>query len=532
MVVGLAAHPAVGEGVGVEAQGLHGAARNALQAGAVVDVGDLHEAVLGAGDHLGCDNGRNGGGLQRRRLEVDEIRLLDDRREVVEGIGEVEAPAVLLRGTRRHEHVVLRERPRVAELRPRVVGEAVAHDRLHLLPALGEALHHAVGLVPAAVHVEEDELAVARVAVVAGDGGGEAVGVVGAHARVEERVRPVAVAAVPGALLRAVGVHREEDARAVVRDVGVFPVEEHHAAVGHHVRAPVVVLVEREAADGAVRLAAVEAPHPARPHHARHAHHRRVGDEDRRAVGQVAARVAVDVRVGDVGEFARGRVRLGEVAFEHAVDALRRTVAADLRRMVHAVRAPRVHHAAPVPVQTQLADVAVVRRGFKHGELRLAAQTGENAELVRATGCVARLLPVVVEAEAVGTTPHREDAVAIQERICEQVFPQVGEELLRAFKGRQLTVVRPPVALDCGKEFLAARLERAQPLRLRLEAVRPAPRHVRPREANVLDLHRLQAAKDAFLAVLAPRRQRECRAGKRKRHAHGIKQERPPVPHG
>ena len=517
VVVGLAAHPAVGEGVGVEAEGLHGAARHALQSGAVVDVGDLHEAIPRAGLHLRCDDGRNGGGLQRRRLEVDEIRLLDDWREVVEGVGEVESPAVLLRGTRRHEHVVLRERPGVAELRPRVVGEAVAHDGLHLLPALGETLHHAVGPVATAVHVEEHELAVARVAVVSGHGGDEAVGVVGAHARVEERVRPVAVAAVPGALLRTVGVHREEDARAVVRDVGVFPVEEHHAAVGHHVRTPVVVLVEREAADGAVRLAPVEAPHPARTHHTRHAHHRRVGDEDRRAVGQVTTRVAVDVRVGDVGEFARVRARLGEVALEHAVDALHRTVAADLRRMVDPVRTARVHHAATVPVQAQLADIAVVRRGFNHLECGFAAQAGNNAELVRAAGRVARLLPVVVEAEAVGTPPHREDAVAIEKRICEQVRAQVGEELLRTLKGRQLAVVGTPVALDRGKNFLAALLERAQPLGLRLEAVRPAPRHVRPREAHVLDLHRLQAAEDALRAVLAPRRQHACRARDQKR---------------
>ena len=151
----------------------------------------------------------------------------------------------------------------MTELRPRVVGEAVAHDWLDLASALREALHHAVGAVSAEVDVEQDELAVSRLAMMTCHHGGEAVWIVGAHARVEERVRPVAVAAVPGALLRAVRVHREEDARAVVRDVGVFPVEEHHAAVGHHVRTPVVVLVERKAANGAVRLATIDASHPA-----------------------------------------------------------------------------------------------------------------------------------------------------------------------------------------------------------------------------------------------------------------------------
>ena len=192
--------------------------------------------------------------------------------------------------------------------------------------------------------------------------------------------------------------------------------------------------------------------------------------------------------------------------------------------MVHSVRTARVHHAAAVPVQTELANVAVVRRGFNHLECGFAAQAGDNAELVRAAGRVARLLPVVVEAEAVRAPPHREDAVAIQERVCKQVFAQVGEELLRALEGRQLAVVGTPVALDRGKNFLATLLERAQPLGLRLEAVRPAPRHVRPREANVLDLHRLQPAEDAFLAVLAPRRQHDRGAREHKARDTGFTQ--------
>ena len=319
------------------------------------------------------------------------------------------------------------ERVRMAELRPRVVGHAVAHDRTDGLAALREALHHALRLLAALERVEEHQLAVARLAVVAGDDGGEHVGRVGARARVEKGVGPVGVAAVPGALHGAVGVHGKEDARHVVGDVGVFPVEEHDASVGHEVDAPVVVLVEREAADRAVRLAAVDARHPARTHHARHAYHRGVGEEEDRAVRQVAARVAVHVGIGDEGNLRRTRAGRADVQLYHAVDRLDGAVAAGLpavpinfRRMVHLVRAPRVHYLLRVPPEAHLADVAVGRRGVENRELRLAAQVGEDAQLVRAAAeDVARLLPVVVEAEVGLPAADREELVAVEERVRE-----------------------------------------------------------------------------------------------------------------
>ena len=186
--------------------------------------------------------------------------------------------------------------------------------------------------------------------------------------------------------------------------------------------------------------------------------------------------------------------------------------------MVGAVGAARVHHAAAVPVQAELADVAVVRRGVENREDGLAAQAGDDAKFIGATRRVARLLPVAVEAEAVRTPPHREQATAVQKRVREQMRAKFGEELLGAFDGRRFAVGGPPVAFHRGKKLLAACLERAQPFRLRLETVRPAPRHVGPREAHVFDFHRLQTADGAAFAVLrARRRKRENRT----RQSHG-----------
>ena len=499
MVVGLAAHPAVGEGIGEDAELLDRAARHAAEARAVIDVGHLHAGGRDGRVDLRGDGRRLLGRLEGNRLEVGEVRLLGNRREVVEGVCEVEPPAVLLCGTRRHHHVVLGERVRVAELRPRVVGHAVAHDRLHGLATLREALHHALRLLAALLRIEENEFAVARLAVVPGDDGGEHVGRVRARTRVEEGVRPVGVAAVVGALHGAVGVHGEEDARHVVRDVGILPVQEHDAAVGHEVYAPVVVLVEREAADRAVRLAAIDARHPARSHHARHAHHRGIGEEKDRAVRQVAARVAVHVGVGDEGNLDGPRARCADVQLHHAVDRLHGAVAPHLRRLVRPVRAARVHRLLRVPPEADLADVAVGCRGVEDRELRRAAQIGKNAQLVRAAAeDVARLLPVVVEAE-VGLPPaDREQPVAVEERIGKEMRAQVVEELLSAGHRRQLAVERAPVALDRVEEALPARLERAQPLGILLEAVGPARAHVGPREAHILHLERHQSADDAI----------------------------------
>ena len=92
--------------------------------------------------------------------------------------------------------------------------------------------------------IEDDQFAHPLHAMVAGDDGHDLRRVAGDRPGVERRVRPIGIAAVVGRLVRAVGIHREQQPREVVRRVGVFPAGIQDAAVVEHRRAPVVVLIE------------------------------------------------------------------------------------------------------------------------------------------------------------------------------------------------------------------------------------------------------------------------------------------------
>ena len=112
----------------------------------------------------------------------------------------------------------------------------------------------------------------------------------GHGARVDERGGEPGVAAVHGALARAVRVHGEQRLRVHLRAVVVFPARVEHAAVGRERGVVVVHLVERDAADaGAVRLAAVEVAHLGPP--AVHDLHAARGVEEDAPVRQVTALV-------------------------------------------------------------------------------------------------------------------------------------------------------------------------------------------------------------------------------------------------
>ena len=136
--------------------------------------------------------------------------------------------------------------------------------------------------------------------------------VAGDRPGVERRVRPVGIAAVIGRLVRAVGIHREQQPREVVRRVGVFPAGIQDAAVVEHRRAPVVVLVEGELADVlAVGVHDEQVRHLVAAAHAGHAVETAGRAEDDPPVGQVARIVVVDV----------GRVVAAHLAEPAAVDA-------------------------------------------------------------------------------------------------------------------------------------------------------------------------------------------------------------------
>ena len=290
-----------------------------------MDIGEEDRRVPALEIDLVRDHGRPLARGERGRLEDRVAGQVVELHEVVVDVGEPETPGAPLRRLARDEEVLLVERPRVEEARPDVVDEPVHDLGLHGLAVTWDPLHYAVGLEAPLRRVEEHELAHARHPVVAGDDADDLGGVIGDRPRVENRVRPVGVAAVVLHLPRAVGVHREQQPREVVRRVGVLPARVEDAAVVHDGRAPVVVLVEAELADLAGRaVEQVEVRDLVRAGDAGDALEDARRVEEDSPVGQVARVVVVDIGVdarGDLCELLRPRVQLEDlpalVAAEH-----------------------------------------------------------------------------------------------------------------------------------------------------------------------------------------------------------------------
>ena len=97
-------------------------------------------------------------------------------------------------------------------------------------------------------------------------------------------------------LVRAVGVHRKDVTRVIVSNIDVFPTEVHDATVRENRRVPVLVLFKGQLTNRfAVLFDAIEVADNVASADARNAHHRGGGNENRRAVGNVASFDVVDV---------------------------------------------------------------------------------------------------------------------------------------------------------------------------------------------------------------------------------------------
>ena len=145
--------------------------------------------------------------------------------------------------------------------------------------------------------VQQQQLAGARHAVMPRDHAHHGRGMAGNGAGPVHGVGPIGAAAVVFHLPGAVGIHAEQHAAEIVRQIGVFPTGVEHAAVVEHDRVPIVVLVERHAV--LVAAVGVEDVQVAHVGLAR-AGHRLLGGVQRAedaAVGQIAAVVMGDGRI-------------------------------------------------------------------------------------------------------------------------------------------------------------------------------------------------------------------------------------------
>ena len=306
----------------------------------------------------------------------------------------------------------------------RVVHEAVRRDVLHRLAPAGELLHRAGRLAAALRDVEEHELALAAHAVVAGDDAHELGGGPGNGLRVEEGVGPIGVGAVVLLLVAAVRVHRHQDAREVMGGVGVLPPQVETASVGKHHGMPVVVLVERDAAEASVRIAQHEVADVVGAAHAGHPLESDGPHEKHLAVGEVHGIVVVDVggvRGRDLAEPSGG----GQVHLRHAPSAFADAPVGAVARCAASrgrlgELAGREGHLREVPVERHVADerVAFVQRALGGGAVRGERHAHEGVR-VAAHGHAGVALPVLWQPERV--------AVAAAD----------GEEVGEPAKGRQ-----------------------------------------------------------------------------------------------
>jgi len=405
--------------IGEDPQRLDRAPRYPLEPVAGVDIGQIDDRVLAGQVHLIGDGRRHprlaqGGGLQQ-----GIARQLLHQHEIVEHVDQVNPPQRLRRRLARNEEVLVAQGIGVEELRPTVDRQAVADDRLDLLPVARDPLHRRLRLAPPLHGVEDHQLAHARVVVVAADHRHHLGRMIGDRPGIEKRVRPIGVAAHVFHLARAVRVHVEQQARVRVRRVGVLPSRVKHAPVVEHRGTPIVLLVEAELADVApVGVHEVQRGHVRAAVHAGNPHEIRRRGEDDPAVGQVAGVVAVHVGLL-AGELAQARA-----------------VGADLEHLPAVVAAGHgEEHPVGVEVQLDVAHEAAALGLVERGELALAAHGREHHDLV----VVARLrqagvaLPVAGQAQRrrVGPALHQQQPLEIQERIGQERFSrQSGQGLL------------------------------------------------------------------------------------------------------
>ena len=276
----MSAHVVVVVVVAEEAELLDRPARDAGEAGAVVDVGHVDGACGGSLHRAVGDDRRALARHERDRLHEQAVVGLGDARDVVEHVHEVEAHERVGRGLDGGEVVLGVERPRVGEVvlaaRELVHRVGVGHVALHVLAEAGELVHEAglllrehlrgdaervLGRTPLAVWrvvlegigareggVDLEEAAHLGAVVVAAADHGEEVRVArDGTGAVEERGHE-GVRAPHGELADAVGVHRHEHAAPVVGLVGVFPARVEDAPVVRDVRRVVAVLLVGELA--------------------------------------------------------------------------------------------------------------------------------------------------------------------------------------------------------------------------------------------------------------------------------------------
>ena len=303
-------HPLVTKVITENAQRGDFAPFDAGQTAPFVNIGDENVGFRRAGNNAVGNDRLALGRTQRNRFEERVFGVATKSNDIVENVDEANFPR-LRRGTLAgNEEKFLRNRERMREFRPSLRDRQVDNDRLNFLAVTGDSLDGAGRLLSALRRVEDNEVADSRRFVVPADDRDELRGVAGERPRAEHRGRPIGTASVKLRLVRPVRVHMEHNAGKRVRQVDVFPTQVHNAPVVKNDRVPVVVLLERQLADGAVFFAEVKVANVPAPVDARNAGLASGRAEDDSPVRKVTGVVIVDVRRFDGREKGGGSDRV------------------------------------------------------------------------------------------------------------------------------------------------------------------------------------------------------------------------------
>ena len=435
----VSARAVVAEVVGEHAELLDRAARDAGEAGAVVDVGDVDGGGVRAGHAPVGDHGRTLPRGEEDRLEEGAVVGLGQQHDVVEGIYEVDAETAFVAELRGGEEVGAAERPGVGEVRlaarELVVHLQVTDVALHRLAASGEFVHEArfargeaargdaegvLRRTPFAVGrierdgvlarergIEEEHASVFGAAVVSAGHHHEAVRVVGNGSRAAEEGGEVGAAAPEGELADAVGVHGHQFAREVMLDVGVFPARVGDASIVEHDRGVIGILLVGEL-DGLARTAvdAVEDAHREVAVLAREELVRARAEHDHLvAVRQVAGIPPLDVVVAVFGGNERGSwfvVRgLWFVVCGRITNRETRITNHDFVDAEEVVGAAEggEEDAGGVEVEVEVAHNGSVGRSVEGGKGGCGAKVGDDGDFVREADAPEVHVVVGVESE-------------------------------------------------------------------------------------------------------------------------------------
>ena len=412
--------------VGQDAELLDGAARYARQPFAFVNIlnedGGLFAVFI---DFV--RNHRRGHFLDyRNRVDITVPFAFHHEGHVIVDVHQIDAPQRVRSQLGGHQEILVAQRLRFEELRPYAVHHFVLDDRFDRTGAERDFLYHTFLFLTRLGRVEDNQTAGTGDTVVPGNNPDERARPVGERLHVEGRVREPRTAAVKILVLGTVRVHVHHEPREVVDQVGIFPTGVHHAAVVHHGRVPVVVLVEGQTAQvTGLRVVQREVAHRVGPVHARHPVIPQRGIDDQPSVGQISTvgELHIRFRNGCRNVFQPRAVGLD---FEH-VPATRR---------VHGGE----QHAVGIPVHVHVGYGFVAFRLVDDAFLDLvAAQVGQLDDRSAETAARCRILvrPVVglgtqsrshhVTGALADVVLGHDDFVDVQQRIGHQDFPLEGQ---------------------------------------------------------------------------------------------------------